>query len=89
MIMTGEIKRETYIPISCNLYDEFEALATLGKQVHIHYDLDQIRTCVEGFIKDFRIRNKVEYMILESGLEIRLDHLISVNDLIMSDWRSC
>ncbi len=72
IIMKDKMTGKPYIPISCNLYDEFEALATLRKRVHIHYHDQELKTCAEGIIKDFKVRDKVEYMMLDTGLEIRL-----------------
>lgn len=69
-----------YQPISCAYYDELEALATLGRKSTIQYhDLEGNATTVEGVIKDFYVENKVEYMTLDDGRDIRLDKLIAVN----------
>jgi Rho-binding antiterminator len=79
-----------YIPISCNFYDELEALATLGKSAHIHYlDDDENKVCLEGKIKDFILKEKVEFMVTTNDVLIRLDKLVSVNDLILSEWSNC
>lgn len=79
-----------YIPISCNFYDELEALATLGKTAHIHYlDQDRRKVCLEEKIKDFVVREKVEYMVLSNDAQIRLDTLISANELLLSEWSNC
>ena len=79
-----------YTPISCNFYDELEALATLGKIVHIHYlDDNEGKVCLEGKIDDFIIKEKVEFMVMANNVLIRLDKLVSVNDLILSEWKNC
>ncbi len=74
------------IPISCSYYDELEALATLRKECEIVYtDESGKQISIKGIIKTFFIRDKVECMQLESGEEIRLDKLISVDGKRLSD----
>lgn len=71
---------KNYQPISCNFYDELEALATLRSSCTIIYqDEHANRQETEGVIKDLYIRDKAEYLLLNTGFEIRLDQLISVN----------
>jgi Rho-binding antiterminator len=77
---------EKYIPISCSYYDELEALATLRKECEIVFtDENGKQTSIRGIIKTFFIRDKTEYMQLESGVEIRLDFLISVDGKKLPD----
>lgn len=71
---------KNYQPISCNFYDELEALATLRSLCIIEYhDKNANKHKAEGVIKDLYIRDKAEYLLLNTGFEIRLDQLISVN----------
>ena len=71
---------KNYQPISCNFYDELEALATLRSSCMIIYqDENADRHEAEGVIKDLYIREKAEYLLLNTGFEIRLDQLVSVN----------
>ncbi len=77
----------SYIPISCSFYDELEALATLRQTALIKYaEADTVTKTAEGKIVDFFIRDGAEYLLLNSGMEIRLDHLISVNGKIMGNY---
>ncbi|MBX7141753.1 MAG: hypothetical protein K1X63_11810 [Chitinophagales bacterium] len=77
---------EKYIPISCSYYDELEALATLRQECEIVFtDENGKQISIKGIIKTFFIRDKVECMQLESGEEIRLDKLISVDGKRLSD----
>ncbi|MBO2007831.1 hypothetical protein [Hymenobacter negativus] len=70
-----------YKPIDCNFYDELEAAATLRRRVALQYFNDLRQLCMEsGVIDTLFIRDKVEYMRLKSGEEIRLDHLIRIDD---------
>ena len=78
-----------YKPIDCNYYDELEALATLRKDAEILYLSESNEELfISSIIKDFFIHDKVEFMILANGLEIRLDRIVSVNGLERSGY-SC
>lgn len=71
---------DPYQPISCDFYDELEARATLRRPCQIVFrDASGQDQAVDAVIKDLHIRSKVEYMLLSTGLEVRLDHLISVD----------
>jgi Rho-binding antiterminator len=77
----------SYTPISCSFYDELEALATLRQPAVIRYAGEQGKTVeAQGRIKDFFIRDRAEYLLLDSGLEIRLDDITSVNGKIMGNY---
>jgi len=65
-------KTEVYVPIDCNLYDTFEANATLKKWCTITLSNGEK---VEGRIIDLFIKDKVELFKLHTGTEIRLDHI--------------
>lgn len=71
---------DNYQPINCDFYDELEARATLRRSCHIEFrDVSGQNQSIEAVIKDLYIRSKVEYMLLSTGLEIRLDRLVSVD----------
>ena len=77
----------SYIPINCSFYDYLEEAATLGSLSTIGY-LDNDRLVqVKSKIKTLVIKDKVEYMVLEDGLLIRLDYLISFNGKVLP--KSC
>ncbi len=81
---------EKYVPINCNYYDELEALATRRQSVPIAYKNENgDRLEVESVIVDFFIKDKVEFLQLRSGLNIRLDYLISVNGLLLPTDGTC
>jgi Rho-binding antiterminator len=71
-----------YRPINCNFYDELEARATLRQPCVIAYrpQLDAPITTVTGIIDTLYIRDKVEYLRLTDGVELRLDWLVAVDD---------
>lgn len=69
-----------YIPINCSYYDELEAIATLRRQVEvIYYADDHLHRLSRVRIKDLFTKNKEEYIVLDSGHTIRLDHLVKVD----------
>lgn len=68
-----------YTPISCALHDELEAVATLRKKCDIVYGTNGNVFEASGVIADLYARDGIEYLCLDGGLEIRLDHLIGVN----------
>lgn len=75
---------EVYKPINCSFYDILEAHATKKRYVRIQYftDIHEFIT-VDAIIKDLYIKpdqnGKAEFMLLNTGLEIRLDRLVSVD----------
>ncbi|ALW86479.1 hypothetical protein AUC43_16125 [Hymenobacter sedentarius] len=70
-----------YTPIDCHFYDLLEAAATLRRRVDLQYFNDLRQLCLaSGVIDTLLVRDKVEYMRLKSGEEIRLDHIIRLDD---------
>lgn len=70
-----------YQPIACGFYDELEALATRKKQVYLQYFNDLRQLCQGSTtLKTFVTRDHAEYALLASGEEVRLDHIIRVDD---------
>ena len=70
-----------YQPIACGFYDELEAAATRKKQVYLQYFNDLRQLCQgPAVLKTFATRDGAEYAILASGEEIRLDHIIRLDD---------
>jgi len=77
----------SYRPISCAFYDELEALATLRKTVVVrYYRSPEYIDEITGQIVDFKIHNKIEYLIVASGQSIRLDDLIAVDGKALSGY---
>ena len=68
-----------YIPISCSFYDYLEEAATLKKISTIEYLSHKESVKIESRVKTLFIKDKVEFMELENGQSIRLDHLIKFN----------
>ncbi|MFA6541806.1 MAG: hypothetical protein WCT99_09415 [Bacteroidota bacterium] len=68
-----------YQKISCSFYDQLEALATKRTLCMILFRDNEQEETAEGTIVDLFSRDGAEYLKLDKGLIIRLDHLISVN----------
>jgi Rho-binding antiterminator len=71
-----------YKPIDCNYYDRLEAWATTKTVSSIVYrDEAGEQKSLSGKIVDVYTQDKVEYLKTDTGKVIRLDALISVNDV--------
>lgn len=79
------MEENKYVPINCDLYDELEILAMhKQKAVIVYTDNGEEKTLQEALIKNVYSRNKVEYLLLETGAEIRLDQLVMVDGKVFS-----
>ena len=69
-----------YVPLDCLLHDELESFATLRTRVTVEYRsaTDAVHK-IEDVIVDIFNRSGVEFLKLATGVEIRLDDLVSVN----------
>lgn len=72
----------SYQPINCSFYDELEARATTGRPCTLTYRTqpDTPPSTYHGIIRDLFIQDKVEYLRLADGFELRLDNLLAVDD---------
>lgn len=70
---------QPYTPISCSFYDYLEEAATLRLSSTIEYLEGDRNAKIESRIKTLFIKDKIEFMMLENGQSIRLDHLIRFN----------
>jgi len=78
-----------YIPISCAFYDELEAAAVKKINSIIVYEENLEEKSITDLIIDFKTKDKQEFVLLKSGLKIRLDKIISFNNLKPSDKNYC
>ncbi|MGB3571461.1 MAG: hypothetical protein WBA01_05415 [Phormidesmis sp.] len=72
-----------YTPVSCELYDKLEAMATLHRAGEISYRTESGDTkAANAKIADVYAKDGADYCKLEDGTVIRLDRLatISVGD---------
>lgn len=71
-----------YLPIDCSYYDRLEAWATLWENCSIIWaDQDGKSHLTKSRIFDLKLKDGVEYLVAENDLHIRLDQLVSVNDI--------
>lgn len=72
----------TYRSINCSFYDELEARATLGQPCVLVYrtEADSPPVTYQSVIADLFSKDKVEYLRLADGFELRLDALLAVDD---------
>lgn len=68
-----------YTPIDCSFYDRLEEAATLRRVIPIEYIRDGQRRTISARINDLRLMDGAEWMILETGVSIRLDDLLRVD----------
>lgn len=71
-----------YQPIRCDFYDILEALATRRAKITVEFmDAAQLTIAEDVVITDLQTRNKEEFVYLDNGQVIRLDHLVKVNGI--------
>ncbi len=72
---------DIYKTVSCQFYDELEALAVKKTYSRILYMDNENEMYLEDFIVDFKTKNKEEFVILSNGTQIRLDKIIKINEI--------
>ncbi len=71
----------SYRLVACSFHDELEALATLHQSCQIMYrNSEGHQQSVLSTIVDVYAAAGADYIKLQDGTVIRIDHLISVND---------
>ncbi len=79
-----------YKRIPCQVYDHFEIAAMRQKMVKIRYqDAQGNEEQIETTIVTLKTKDKVEYAILKSGIEIRLDWILQLDDWVIQDESNC
>ncbi len=74
-----------YQNISCSYYDQLEAYATKQTQCLVIFRDDDLEKTTEGIIVDVFAKEGAEYLKLNNGIVIRLDQLISINGITLSN----
>ena len=78
----------TYNPIDCNMYDFFEEAATVKKLSHFLISEEgMIDISVTARIVNLFAKDGEEFMALDNGLIVRLDHVKSINDINLTSLR--
>ena len=73
---------DVYKTVSCQFYDELEALVVKKIKSKIFYMDNENEKYIEDLIVDFKTKNKEEFLILNNGTQIRLDKIIKINEMI-------
>ena len=80
----------TYQPISCEYYDYIEHFAVKGEEIEIQfYSSENLIKVIKDRILDTRVQNGEEFIVLAKNEEIRLDHIISLDDKILAEYKTC
>lgn len=74
-----------YQNINCSYYDQLEAYATKRTKCLVIYFDDDLEKTLEGIIVDVFAKDGAEYLKLNNGIVIRLDQLISINGVPVSN----
>jgi Rho-binding antiterminator len=73
---------EPYQPVSCDYHDQLEAAAMHRSEVELEFELDGATQKERGRVVDVYTSDGAEFIRFSTGdgpLEIRLDHIISMN----------
>lgn len=74
-----------YKPIACGLYDELELRALRKQKVKIVFLNDKKENeIVECVIADLFSKDNVEYLKTDTGLIIRLDDVVEVDNILFN-----
>jgi len=74
--------QSNYQPIDCDYYDRLEAWATTKTVCTIVYKDETGSTQeISAKIEDVYTQDKVEYLKTNTGVVLRLDALVTVNDI--------
>lgn len=77
--------RPAYQPISCNFHDLLEAAATRRTVVRLEVsDAAGVRA-LDARIVDFVTDADGEYLVLDSGMSLRLDCIVSIDGERLTD----
>ncbi len=64
-----------YQPIDCSLHDRFEAAVVTRRTVRLAWTDGDALVERTGLITDVRVQAGAEYLVLEDGTSVRLDHI--------------
>lgn len=70
-----------YEPIDCSLHDRYEAAAVTKRRVKLTWMDGGESLERSGLITDVRVQAGAEYLVLEDGTSIRLDHITTFEEL--------
>jgi Rho-binding antiterminator len=68
-----------YTPIACALHDRLELAALRGREVTVNHSAADGPRASRIRILDIRVRDGEEWLVTEPPVEIRLDHILSLD----------
>lgn len=71
----------TYQPIDCSLHDRFEAAVVTKCTVKLAWTRGEETATRTGLIADVRVRSGAEYLVLDDGTWVRLDHITTFEEI--------
>lgn len=81
---------EPYKRIPCGVYDQLEIVAMRKTNVTIRYRDETMKEFViKDVISNLKSIDKIEYAIFSSGLKIRLDWILQMDDMVIQDESGC
>lgn len=84
------MKDDTYKPISCSFYDRIEAAIVQKKEVELLFRDQNGQSQQETtLLLDTVVRDGKEFVKLENGSEIRMDHILSLDGTELISDTSC
>lgn len=77
-----------YSPVDCDFTDELEHLSVKKFEIVLFYfDAAGSKQESAGRIIDIHIKDKAEYVVLSSGLEVRLDRIEFIRSAYKSQYQ--
>lgn len=76
--------KKKYQSIGCSYYDQLEAYAVRRTRCSIVYNVKSAEQTTDGVIVDLFAHDGAEYLKLDNGTVIRLDHIVSVNGIAIT-----
>jgi len=70
-----------YQPIDCSLHDRFEAAVVTRRRVRLAWTEGDESVERTGLIADVRVQAGAEYLVLDDGTAVRLDHISAFEEL--------
>ncbi len=79
----------TYKPIDCGYHDQLEAAAVKRERVQIQYftRAGESKTAI-GVIQNIETTGGEEFLHLDSGETIRLDHIVKLNEVTFPGYEN-
>lgn len=71
---------DAYTPVACRFYDELGLRMMRGTQCRLVVETDGVCETVTGCIEDLYTEGEAEYIRLDDGSTIRLDHILYVEN---------